>query len=275
MLNRIISPHFVDFYYFIRYNIHIFEYRLGCYHMDIRYIKDTELQLLLERKRKYIGKHVSWDLALTGLLFALPLIPTDFNELWGISGEIVKWVFVSFGIIIFLIGAFQMLLTLPKNKQYNHMNLYQDIVKLEPPAKEHSLIAIKDTFNTYPNRYLLYYDKKWGCRFFPNFKTAQQENEISLIEHLSVMLHIPKDNIKLELKAERVQQKYSPHDEAVNIYHHKLYLATIASFPEIFHNNSFSIEDQKFYWMSVDQMLGDKNIQEKNLSVVSFVKENC
>ena len=103
---------------------------LGRYHMDIRYINDAELKLLLERKRKYIGKHVSWDLALTGILFALPLIFTDFNEIWGIPGKIIKLILVSFGFIIFAIGAFQMLLTLPKTKQYNHKDLYQDIVKL-------------------------------------------------------------------------------------------------------------------------------------------------
>lgn len=236
-------------------------------------IEDTDLELLLEKKRKLIGRHISWDVTLTGLLFALPLIPTDFNELWGIPGEIIKWSLISLGLIIFLIGAIQMMISLAK--PYNHRNLYKDIVKLEPPAKEHSLIAIKDTFNSFPDRYLLYFDKKWGCKFFPNFKTVQQDNEDNIREHLSIMLKIPKKFIKIELKAEAIQQKYAPHDMSVNTYQHKLYLATITSFPETLREDSFTIADKKFFWLSIDQMLDDKTIREKNLSVVSFVKDNC
>ena len=89
------------------------------------------------------------------------------------------------------------------------------------------------------------------------------------------MLNIPKENIELKLKAEKLQQKYAPHDNAVNTYHHKLYLATINSFPRDFFNDSFTIQEKRFYWMSIDQMLANKNIREKNLSVVSFIKDNC
>ena len=32
----------------------------------------------------------------------------------------------------------------------------------------HSIIVIKDIFNDFSNKYLVYYDSKWDCKFFLN-----------------------------------------------------------------------------------------------------------
>lgn len=37
-------------------------------------------------------------------------------------------------------------------------------------------------------------------------------------------------------------------------------------------NNDFIIKNKLYYWMTMNEMLNDKNIKEKNLEVVEFVK---
>ena len=241
---------------------------------DFKIIANTDLKLLLEQKRGFIGRRLSWDLVVTGLLFALPLIPTTFDDLWGVSGNVYKWILISIGFAIVLAGIIQMAVVSKKN--YTADDLYSDMVKLEPPAKRFSLVAIKDTFNKYPNRYLLYYDEKWDCKFFPNCKTLEEEtaNKDNVIEKISVMLNIPVARLSAEFKAQDIQHKFAPADNTVNIYDHKLYEVTVSSFPKELRQSSFSIGGKQFFWLTIDEMLKDKRIYEMNLSVVSFVKDN-
>lgn len=241
---------------------------------ELKIIANNDLKLLLEQKRGFIGKRLSWDLVVTGLLFALPLIPTTFNDLWGIPGNVYKWVLISIGFAIILTGIIQM--AVAEKKKYTADDLYNDIVELEPPAKRFSLVAIKDTFQKYPNRYLLYYDQKWDCKFFPNFKSMEdeEENKANIIGKISVMLNVPADRLSAEFKAQAIQRKFAPADNAINIYDHKLYEITISSFPKELKQSSFTIEGKQFYWLTINDMLKDRRIYEMNLSVVSFVKEN-
>lgn len=58
------------------------------------------------------------------------------------------------------------------------------IEKLNTMQHNHSLVAIKDTFSVDSKRYLTYYDEKWECKLFLNFKTIEENNENNLIENL-------------------------------------------------------------------------------------------
>lgn len=59
------------------------------------------------------------------------------------------------------------------------------IEKLNTIQHNHSLVAIKDTFSVESKRYLTYYDEKWECKLFLNFKTIEEDNENNLIENLN------------------------------------------------------------------------------------------
>lgn len=59
------------------------------------------------------------------------------------------------------------------------------IEKLNTIQHNHSLVAIQDTFSVDSKRYLTYYDEKWECKLFLNFKTIEENNENNLIENLS------------------------------------------------------------------------------------------
>ena len=56
------------------------------------------------------------------------------------------------------------------------------IEKLNTIQHNHSLVAIKDTFSVESKRYLTYYDEKWECKLFLNFKTIEEDNENNLID---------------------------------------------------------------------------------------------
>lgn len=38
-------------------------------------------------------------------------------------------------------------------------------------------------------------------------------------------------------------------------------------------NDNFVIKNKHYYWMTMEEILADSNIREKNLEVVYFVKE--
>ncbi len=85
---------------------------------------------------------------------------------------------------------------------YNHKKLGNEIVDLDQTAHHHSIVAIKDTFQKYPNRYLVYEDKTWNCRFFLNYpmQLTETQNVDFLKQKISGALKIPVDAIELTKK---------------------------------------------------------------------------
>ena len=56
----------------------------------------------------------------------------------------------------------------------------------------HSLVAIK---NEKENSYLVYYDERWDCKLFLNYKTQDRNNEAALKEQVSADLNIDSHSI--------------------------------------------------------------------------------
>ena len=56
--------------------------------------------------------------------------------------------------------------------------------------------SIKDSFQKFPNRFLVYDDKRWGCKLFLNYKD-NSNNEDFIKKHLSGDLKIELEDIKL------------------------------------------------------------------------------
>ena len=77
---------------------------------------------------------------------------------------------------------------LAENKdKIGHKQLMTDIKDLDEVTHSFSLVAIKNTFEEFPNQFLLYLDSKWDCWFFPNYATKEDEieNRENIIERLS------------------------------------------------------------------------------------------
>lgn len=138
----------------------------------------------------------------------------------------------------------------------------------------HSLVAIKNTFNNTSNKFLVYYDERWDCKLFPNYKTIDTDNEAALIDYIAADLDCDKRKINCKYITSRIQSKYSYSHNENRIYNHRLYEINISRFPEQIKHNDFTINGKHYYWMSISDMERDENILKKNKEVVDFIKEN-
>lgn len=165
-----------------------------------------------------------------------------------------------------------MRILIDKKELYDHNVLCNEIEKLDLIQHNHSLIAIKDSFST-GKEFLLYYDEKWDCKLFLNYKTQDRNNEAALKEYVAADLQLDKNQIICKYKTSRVQEKYSVSHKENRVYNHRLYEMEIGQFPECERKKDFILNNKHYYWMSIEEMEADENIIKKNLEVVDFVKE--
>lgn len=137
----------------------------------------------------------------------------------------------------------------------------------------HSLIAIRDNFTKQRDRFLVYYDDRWDCKLFLNYKTMDRNNEESILDRVSADLGVDKDTIVCTYISSRVQEKYSVSHNEERVYNHRLYEITLTRYPEKLEQDNFVINKRHYYWMSIQDMEKDENIWNKNKEVVDFVKE--
>lgn len=160
-----------------------------------------------------------------------------------------------------------------KSDNYSMEKLQKDIQGLNEITHPFSLVAIMDTFHEHPNKFLVYYDRKWKCKFLLNYKTAAEHDEASICARLAQELQINLEDITIGKCAERIQKKFNPNEEIEKTYLHTLYNVKIANFPEKYKQSIFEVDGKSFYWMSISEMEQDKDILEKNMDVLSLVKE--
>lgn len=67
-----------------------------------------------------------------------------------------------------------------------------------------SLAVIKDTFNEFSNRFLLYFDKAWDCWFFFSFPTSDYQNEASIVQRLFNKLKVDANSLSLANISDRI-----------------------------------------------------------------------
>lgn len=153
--------------------------------------------------------------------------------------------------------------------------LLEDIENINQISHPFSIIVIKDSFRQYPNRFLLYYDERWECRLFINYRTSKgtgADNEQNIRARLSNELKIPADQIAVQYMTEKIQRKFSVSDKIYKCYEHKVYYVTIP-FTDRLKKRQFSIDGKQYCWMTISDMEKDPDIQGKNLDVVNLVRE--
>lgn len=235
-------------------------------------IDKIKLRLLLEEKREYVGTKIEGiDTALAGIFFLLSLLCSDYHNIGSLDGIVIKTLAFVIGLAATLYGIKKIIVSLIY--KYDHQVLYHDIENLNEITHPFSIVAVKDTFNEYANRFLLYYDKSWKCWFFFSFKTMEEQNEENIRVRLSNALHISKDNISLQYKAERIQPKHSIRDDVDKVYLHRLYQAKIASFSNEVRADEFEVDGVQYRWMTIEEMETDQTIMDINSDVVSMVKD--
>ena len=158
----------------------------------------------------------------------------------------------------------------------SELRLGKESIDLCQTAHHHSIVVIKDTFQKFSNRYLVYEDTVWHCRFFLNFPTQMEEaqNVDFLKQKISGALKIPVDHIELVKKSQALQQKYSERHHEMRVYDHVFYEAKISVFPDEMKSSTFTIDGVTYDWMTMEEMKQDVDIQKKNLDVVQEVEKH-
>lgn len=233
-------------------------------------IDDVKLNLLLEQKKQFIGKSVAWDSVLSAISFLVSVFLASYDGLWGISGVVLKTVFVILG--LFFTGKAVLDIFKNRNNNYDFQDLLTDINKLNEIAHSHSIVVIKNSFQKFPNKYLVYEDKRWDCDFFLNYK-ENPNNEEFIKNHISSELKIEQADIKLTYIAQKLHEKFSESAEKKKVYSHKFYLATIQSFPDLMKGDSFECDGKTYKWRSIAELEQDPKVQKRNLDVLNYVKE--
>ena len=173
-------------------------------------IKSTELKLLLTERKDCIGipKRESIELLCSGLSLLIVDVIYGF-QLDGKISVVFKSILLFISLYFIVMGIINTLKAFRTN--YNSGKLYEEIENLSFPVSKYSLIAIKDTFNEYPKRFLLYYDTRWDCYLFLNYKTPEDSN--ILIQKISNILEIAIKNISIDYKVAETHTKYSVSNE--------------------------------------------------------------
>lgn len=216
------------------------------------YIDAEDLRKLLKSRADKIGKNAKSGIAIPG---------------WACNALLV-----SFGIGFVMYGTYSCI----EKDRYTYRNLQEEILGLDVNYHPFSVVAVKDSFNEHPNRFLLYHDARWGCDFFFSYKTRASEAEDidNIRTALSNSLKVDKASISVRYATEEIHTKFSVSDKYTKTYRHRLYSASISHFPENEMQDSFSIDGTDYKWMSLNEMMKDPAISEINMDVVSMVKNN-
>lgn len=167
-----------------------------------------------------------------------------------------------------------------KGCQFNADTLMDEIEKQNELSKQysHSIVLIKNTFEKYPNKYLVYYDTRWDCWFFPNWHTMEdvQENKKNIIEHISQDLKVDRNQISISYLFSKVREKYSHSFKKSKVYDHSFYKVDIEKeeLLKLKINQEVLIDGRKYKWMSIADMENSDNILKKNGDIIYFVKES-
>lgn len=235
-------------------------------------IDKIKLKLLLEEKRDYIKHPVDGlDIVITAVLYMVSLLCSDFKSVFGIPALVLTtlaWV-LAVGLLFF--GCYKVHRS--KKYRYDHTMLFTEIENLNEVLHRLSIVAVKDGFQEFSNRFLLYYDQTWKCWFFFSFHTVDQQNDGSVIQRLSNCLKVDRADIRLRYVSDRIQPKFSERDQIHKVYQHSLYQADIIRFPEFLRRDSFCLEGIQYKWWTITEMEADPELMEKNGDVISFVKE--
>lgn len=235
-------------------------------------IDKIKLKLLLEQKREYIRHPKEGiDILITAILYIVSLLCSDFKSVFGINPLVIQTLAWVIAVILIVYGLYRLIKSC--KLKYDHNKLLYDIENLNEIFHRFSLIAIKDDFEEFSNKFLLYYDEIWKCWFFFSFSTTDYDNEENIIQRLSNKLKVNRDSISLKYITTRIQPKFSERDKVQKVYQHSLYRGKILDFPSDMLCNEFEIDGTRYKWWTIEEMEQDLEIMEKNKDVVSFVKE--
>lgn len=234
-------------------------------------LDQEQLRLLLKSNASKIGNTNGWEPFITAFIFFISSAFATYQP-WSIfSAGIFKGLVVVISCILMIRGIYLAV----KDRKYTYMDLYTEMKNQNQIKHPFSIVVVKNEFEQYPDRFLVYYDSRWKCRLFLNFRTQQDmtENEEKIKRGLSNDLQVNMSDIKIDYKNTYLHKKFSYSDQCEKWYEHTIYQAHISHMPETEQRDSFVINGRQYYWMSLPEMERDQIMMEKNSDIVSFVKQ--
>lgn len=240
-------------------------------------INEDQLELLLEKRKKHIGGNA---IANTSLSIAITLLITyltaDYKDLFGIQGLIIEKFFVVIMIILFVAAVLLYVFD-----RYNHTRLLNEIIDLSTLKNEYRMIAIiKDTFNSYSNRFLVYHDTIWHCFLFPHFPISNNTippKEDEMTKFISNELKVPIKNISTTFICKQEEHiKFSLRNNEDKNYHFYYFSVKIdnINLKSPILQDSFSIHKKAFVWKSISELRQDESTMSNNSDVINFVESH-
>ncbi|KFI92183.1 hypothetical protein BISA_0579 [Bifidobacterium saguini DSM 23967] len=229
-------------------------------------IDSDRLQTKLQERREFIG-------FVSKATHGVALVEGFFLILSAFTAGLPSWLAMALGFVAVMVTLYSLVgLIITWRKGYNAEELYQELKDMDRTEKHSSIIAINDG-----NRYLLYHDRQWGCDFFPNHATADNETEnVRLLsDYLSTGFDIPKDDFTLIRVTDETHEKYSTEHEENRVYDYTLYKAHIKRMPDAWRSERFHVDSKDCRWMTCDEMLSDETIRRINHDVVSMVRDHA
>jgi hypothetical protein len=240
------------------------------------YLDSDKLKLILTEHKDEIGKtpKAGIEKIITAVAFWIPMALADFSK-WQTIGTFVQIILILFGIALMFYGVYEVIKA--RRVPFDKDSLYSEIeeanlIKEHP----HSIVLVKDTFQSNANRFLVYYDARWNCKLFLNYATITSdisEDKGNIAKHLQMELKLPEGSLEGAFAFEKVHEKYSVSAKENRCYRHRFYQFCIKEFAENITKDSFEIDGKKFYWMSIAEMENDKRIMEANSDIVGMVKK--
>lgn len=125
--------------------------------------------------------------------------------------------------------------------------------------------------------YLVYYDTRWNCWLFMNYKAKRRdyEAEPELREAVAKRFHVQEEYLYVHyLTAQRLEKYSVPHQE-MRQYRHNYYELHVMSDPgpEWMLQKNFVVDGTKYAWMTEDELRNDESTRAKNSEVLEYVFE--
>lgn len=225
-------------------------------------IEEWKLKDLIFRRKKHIK---SFSSLIENILCVIGFITSIL-----LSNIMTAPLYVKIGIGI--IGAIY-LITFSFNlygSNYSAEAFFNDICSVAENKHNFSLILLKDNSGTFPEQYILRYDKRWKCWLFPYFRTSENDKK-SVENHL---FNIGIKDFNIEKIKEQDFTKYSVSANLSKTYHHTFYLVSFDASKTFANNRAFKIIREKYRWYSTKEMKENKKMYKRNSENIIYVEKN-
>lgn len=114
------------------------------------------------------------------------------------------------------------------------------------------------------NKYLLYYDKRWECLLFINYKMLDSFKDLDLKKYIDELFNT---NCEVKYIKDIIHTKYSVSHKCNREYHHYFY-----SIECDISNKDFILDGIEYKWITINEMKNNNRIMQVNSDIVNFVE---